>query len=234
MKENISIGIAILAIVISVVAVVSTVIMKPVGVSGNEIADNSVTSSKVADGTLMDKDISDSADIDPSKILGTVWTTTNDGSGSGLDADTVDGKDASAFVNKSYVDNRIGESVIAYSASATLTADASTILEGTINAPSNGYIIAHTTGYLQGDHGASWAAARIFLTDDPTVTYTTMITRAFLGSTTVGGFNFPFSVVGRFTATEGSNTIYVRGYTEGAGTLDEVWSINLILMFVPN
>jgi len=159
MKENISTGIAVLAIVISIAAIVSTVIVKPVStidansVGGNELADNSVTGSKVADGTLTDADISDtgiskiaddaitstqiasssimlehltsaviaamtgvvniannsitgakivdgtitnvdisdSADIDPSKILGTAWTATNDGSGSGLDADTLDG-----------------------------------------------------------------------------------------------------------------------------------------------
>jgi len=165
MKGNISTGIAVLAIVISVVAVASTVIVKQVStigagaVSGNELADNSVTSGKVVDGALTDADISDSgiskiadnaitsdqitsssitllhltsgviaamtgvvdiannsitgakiangtitnthisgsADIDPSKILGTAWTATNDGSGSGLDADKLDGKSSDEF-----------------------------------------------------------------------------------------------------------------------------------------
>jgi len=66
MKENISMGMAVLAIVISIVAITSTVIVKPVSsigagaVSGNELADNSVTSAKVADGALTDADISDS------------------------------------------------------------------------------------------------------------------------------------------------------------------------------
>jgi hypothetical protein len=66
MKENISTGIAVLAIVISIVAVASTVIVKPVSTIGagaigeNELADNSVTSGKVADGALTDADISDS------------------------------------------------------------------------------------------------------------------------------------------------------------------------------
>jgi len=159
MKVNIGMGVAVLAIVISIAAIVSTVIVKPVStisansVGGNELADSSVTSGKVADGTITDADItdsgiskiaddaitstqiasssitlehltsaviaamigvvdiannsitgakivdgtitnvdiSDSADIDPSKILGTAWTATNDGSGSGLDADTLDG-----------------------------------------------------------------------------------------------------------------------------------------------
>ena len=65
MKENISMGTAVLAIVISIIAITSTVLVKPVStisagsVSGNELADNSVTSSKVAPNTLTDEDISD-------------------------------------------------------------------------------------------------------------------------------------------------------------------------------
>jgi len=77
MKGNISTGIAVLAIVISIVAVASTVIVKPVStidagaVSENELADNSVTSGKVADGALTDADISDSG---ISKIAGNAIT----------------------------------------------------------------------------------------------------------------------------------------------------------------
>ena len=65
MKVNIGMGVAVLAIVISIAAIVSTVIVKPVStisansVGGNELADSSVTSGKVADGTLTDDDISD-------------------------------------------------------------------------------------------------------------------------------------------------------------------------------
>jgi len=65
MKENISMGMAVLAIVISIVAIASAVVIRPVStigassISGNELADNSVTSSKVADGALTDADISD-------------------------------------------------------------------------------------------------------------------------------------------------------------------------------
>jgi len=166
MKENVSMVTAVLAIIISIVAITSAVVIKPVSTIGadtigeNELADNSVTSRKVADNTLTDEDIadtgiskiaddsitsdqivsnsimlqdlnlevvtamtgvadiandsiasekiangtitnediSDSADIDPSKILGTAWTAGNDGSGSGLDADTVDDIEGNQFL----------------------------------------------------------------------------------------------------------------------------------------
>lgn len=166
MKENISMVTAVLAIIISIIAVTSGVFLKPVSTLGassvgeNELADNSVTSSKVAPDTLTDDDISDtgiskiadnaitsdhitassitlldlsseviaamtgmvdiannsitgekiangtitnvhisgSADIDPSKILGTAWTAANDGSGSGLNADILDGVEGDNYL----------------------------------------------------------------------------------------------------------------------------------------
>jgi len=49
-------------------------------------------------GEIINGDISDDADIDPSKINGTAWTAGNDGSSSGLDADTLDGIDSSQFL----------------------------------------------------------------------------------------------------------------------------------------
>jgi hypothetical protein len=285
--DNVITGGKIASSSITLAHLTSAVIDAMTGVS--DIADNSITSAKITDGTIANVDISDSADIVPSKILGTAWTATNDGSGSGLDADTVDGVhatdlmsksvydsdgdnivdnaadtdtvdglDASAFIKKAgdtmsgslvlnadptanlgaatkqYVDDRAGASASAFIQSYTVTDTASTILQATVTAPSDGYVIAYTTGELQGNRGSSWAAARIFLTDNPTATTSTMQTRAYLNSNTVGTFEFPFSVVGHFTATEGSNTIYVRGRSEGAGTLDDVYSVNLVLMFVPN
>ena len=47
----------------------------------------SITADMIADGEITDSDIAPGAGIDPSKIDGTAWTTENDGSGSGLDAD---------------------------------------------------------------------------------------------------------------------------------------------------
>ena len=57
----------------------------------------SIESSEITNGTIVDADISSSANISPSKISGTAWTSTNDGSGSGLDADKLDGYHASHF-----------------------------------------------------------------------------------------------------------------------------------------
>jgi len=180
MKENISMGVAVLAIVISIVAIASAAVIRPVStigassISGNELADNSVTSSKVAPDTLTDDDISDngiskiadnaitsdhitassitlldlsseviaamtgvvdivnnsitgakiadgaitnvhisdSADIDPSKILGTAWTATNDGSDSGLDSDTVDGIGSNQFLRNDMSGTIAGDLIV--------------------------------------------------------------------------------------------------------------------------
>lgn len=138
MKENNSMTIAVLAIILSIAAIASAVFMKPAltlganAISENELADNSVTSDKVVDstlalqdlssevlasmsgvvdilnnsitgdkianGTIINDDISDSADITPSKISGTAWTADNDGSGSGLDADKLDGINSTQFL----------------------------------------------------------------------------------------------------------------------------------------
>jgi hypothetical protein len=63
----------------------------------------SVTSDMIADGAIGNEDISGSAEIDPAKISGTAWTAANDGAGSGLDADMVDGLNAGAFADTSHV-----------------------------------------------------------------------------------------------------------------------------------
>ena len=164
MKENISIAIAVLAIVFASVAVTTSFVKTSdfsIGagtISGNELASNSVTGDNIVDDTITDDDISDSglskfadgsitladltsevlaemsgvveildnsilgsklanasisnrhivesAEIDPSKIQGTAWTAENDGSGSGLDADTLDGTDSSQFVRSGVTEIR--------------------------------------------------------------------------------------------------------------------------------
>ena len=52
-------------------------------------------------GEVDNADVADGA-LSPAKIAGTAWTGTNDGSGSGLDADKLDGKHASAFAAASH------------------------------------------------------------------------------------------------------------------------------------
>ena len=63
-----------------------------------DILDNSIIGSKLANASIVNRHIADSAEIDPSKILGTAWTAENDGSDSGLDADTLDGINSNNFV----------------------------------------------------------------------------------------------------------------------------------------
>jgi len=67
-----------------------------------------VTSAMIQDGTIVDADIAAAAAIAPSKIAGTAWTSTNDGTGSGLDADLLDGLHASAFAASTHA--HFGES----------------------------------------------------------------------------------------------------------------------------
>ena len=63
---------------------------------------NSITTLMILDGTLTDADISGSAAIDPTKISGGAWTHGNDGAGSGLDADMVDGLHNAAFADSNH------------------------------------------------------------------------------------------------------------------------------------
>jgi hypothetical protein len=58
---------------------------------------SSITSGMIKDGEIVDGDIFGGAEIDPAKIAGTAWTSNNDGAGSGLDADILDGYHADAF-----------------------------------------------------------------------------------------------------------------------------------------
>jgi len=64
----------------------------------NEDQANSVTGAMIADGEIADADVAPGAAIDPAKIDGTAWTADNDGAGSGLDADLLDGQQAADFI----------------------------------------------------------------------------------------------------------------------------------------
>jgi len=70
-------------------------------VSENELS--SITGEMIADGEITDDDIAGDASIDPAKIDGTAWTAANDGAGSGLDADMVDGLNADAFADTGHL-----------------------------------------------------------------------------------------------------------------------------------
>ncbi len=86
---------------------------------------NAVTSAMITDGEIIDADIATGAAIDPAKITGTAWTANNDGDGSGLEADLLDGLHAGAFSDTAHQhDDR-------YYTESELDAP------GTINQPSN-------------------------------------------------------------------------------------------------
>ena len=67
-------------------------------VTAAKIQSNAVTTAKILDGTIANADISLTAAISPSKISGTAWTSTNDGSSSGLDPGNLDGLTSGQFL----------------------------------------------------------------------------------------------------------------------------------------
>jgi hypothetical protein len=71
----------------------------------NEDQANSVTSAMITDDEIVDADVAPGAAIDPAKIAGTAWTAANDGAGSGLDADLLDGQHAAAFIGMDDLDH---------------------------------------------------------------------------------------------------------------------------------
>jgi hypothetical protein len=87
----------------------------------NEGQANSITSEMITDNEIVNADISTSANISPSKISGIAWTSANDGSGSGLDADLLDGQQASAFLSTGNDYGRSGVATDLYEGTTTLT-----------------------------------------------------------------------------------------------------------------
>ncbi len=107
-----------------------------------DIADNAVTSAKILNGQIVDADISGAAAIAPGKISGTAWTSTNDGAGSGLDADLLDGQQASSFLTPASDFGRSGVAPNLYEGTSTLTSRY--VNEGQGNSISSAMIINGT------------------------------------------------------------------------------------------
>lgn len=64
----------------------------------SDLAYNVVKSVNILNDSILNEDISATAAISPSKILGIAWTAINDGPGSGLNADFLDGLDSLQFL----------------------------------------------------------------------------------------------------------------------------------------
>jgi hypothetical protein len=104
----------------------------------NEGQANSITSGMITDNQIVDVDISAQANIAPSKISGTAWTSSNDGSGSGLDADLLDGQHSSAFLSTANDYGRSGVATDLYEGTSTLTSKY--VNEGQANSVTSGMI----------------------------------------------------------------------------------------------
>jgi hypothetical protein len=84
------------------------------------VIDGSIASEDITDGTIVDEDVSLVAAILPEKIHGTAWTSLNDGSGSGLDADLLDGQSAQSFLSEAEDYGRQGVADTLYEGAAAL------------------------------------------------------------------------------------------------------------------
>jgi hypothetical protein len=138
-------------------------------VGTDELAGNAVTSDKIRNGEIVDADISGSAGIAPSKIEGIAWTSLNDGSGTGLDADMLDGKHASDFMGTGEDYGRSGVAADLYEGTTTLTDKY--VNEGQPNSITSPMIVDATilfadigqnsaaTGQVMKWNGSAWVAA---------------------------------------------------------------------------
>lgn len=87
----------------------------------NEDQPSCVTGSMITDGEIADADVSVTANIHPGKISGTAWTAHNDGAGSGLDADMLDGLDSGDFLSTASDYGRSGVATDLYEGTTVLS-----------------------------------------------------------------------------------------------------------------
>jgi hypothetical protein len=191
-----------------------------------EIADNSITGNKIANGTITNSDISDTADIDPSKILGIAWTASNDGVGSGLDADELDGMNSDDFADviHSHSGLLLGFTVlhVKCTSASSFSNDYTKILDvGTFTKLDDGSLLDVTFNgriYVQSFGGASTGATfELRIDDNPS---TNGYARTTLKLSEAGGSGIQTSVKGIFTDLDaGSHTVSIWVKTTyGTGT----------------
>lgn len=170
----------------------------------NEGQTSSVTSSMITDSTITDADISASANISASKI--------NNGSGSGLDADLLDGQHASAFLSTSSDYGRSGVATDLYEGANTLSSKYVNT-EG----PDSVYITSGRTAFLGKASGSnsSWPMVGIEGYADNTSTASAI---GGYFSTSASGTGDHYGVRGEAYGASSSISYGSRGYAENTST----------------
>lgn len=133
---------------------------------------NSVNSSMIVDSTITNADISGTANISPSKISGTAWTSTNDGTSSGLDADLLDGQHGSYYTNAANIstgvlgDGRLSANVDLLNNVQTFTGvktfnPSSGSVPFAVDATKNGAVTNLNADLLDGQHGSAFLSSSV-------------------------------------------------------------------------
>jgi len=128
---------------------------------------SSVNSSMIVDSTIANVDISATANISPTKISGTAWTSTNDGSSSGLDADLLDGQQGSYYTNAANIssgvlgDGRLSANVDLLNGAQTFTGvktfnPGSGSVPFAVDATKNGAVTNLNADLLDGQHASAF------------------------------------------------------------------------------
>jgi hypothetical protein len=214
----------------------------------DSVGSHSHSATDITSGTLSTLRYSAYSDLSAESRIGTLSTQVaagNHGHGStyvAVAGDTMEGaltlsgdpvSDLQA-ATKQYVDDRTTTSDSDYLQSQIMTNfTAETLMSASVTAPSAGYVVAWATGYFQSGTDGNWGGASVFLTTDPDATTGTARTRFYRNASVVGTMEVPWAVTGRFAVSAGTQTVYLRGKTEGNGETDVVFYNNLVLMFTP-
>lgn len=108
------------------------------------------------DAAYVNEDVGEVGDADilagslsPDRISGTAWTSLNDGSASGLDADMLDGQDSSSFAAAGHAHPKPVAAFAGGNQNLAMTSSVQVCRAVTIAAPSSGTIIVNASGYVR-------------------------------------------------------------------------------------
>jgi len=196
---------------------ITTVMIKDGAVDSQKLDDDAVTGAKIADGTVSYVDIQDGSTLAEIKD--------DDGAGSGLDADMLDGLQASDFVRPSADYGRSGVSSNLYEGTMSLTnkyvKKSGDTMTGPLSVPS--LQIDGTRAFIVEEEDEN-----IFLGYDAGVSNTTGIYNTFVGNgagvdNTTGRHNTFVGYDAGFTNTTGDRNTFVgfhAGYSHTTGDLN--------------